>query len=188
MRQKQECHGARLRLHGRTVLGALVVASASLGACSDNHGDDSAELQAILHDGELPAAVRNALMAATPAKPGTGSAGTGPAMTGAGGSMTGAAGAAMGAGGSTGAAGAPIPGTGTAGKIGSVGSGGSGFGGAGGGFAGSGGPGGMGGPPSRNLPSEAQGFWRFDDCNMTRTELQDSSFNNQPANRSVTAF
>src|SRR5262249_32623029 len=45
----------------------------------------------------------------------------------------------------------------------------------------------MSGPP-RNFPAEAQGFWRFDDCNMTRTDLNDSSFNNHPANRSVTAF
>ena len=30
--------------------------------------------------------------------------------------------------------------------------------------------------PTRNFPGEAQGFWRFDDCNMDRTELFDSSF------------
>ena len=36
---------------------------------------------------------------------------------------------------------------------------------------------------------EAQGFWRFDDCNMDRTELFDSSFfGNHTAFRSVTAF
>ena len=43
--------------------------------------------------------------------------------------------------------------------------------------------------PTRNLPAEAQGFWRFDDCNMNRTELFDSSFfGNHTAFRSVTAF
>ena len=49
---------------------------------------------------------------------------------------------------------------------------------------------GMGDPgPTRNFPGEAQGFWRFDDCNMDRTELFDSSFfGNHTAFRSVTAF
>ena len=43
--------------------------------------------------------------------------------------------------------------------------------------------------PTRNLPGEAQGFWRFDDCNMDRTELFDSSFfGGHTAFRSVTAF
>ncbi len=43
--------------------------------------------------------------------------------------------------------------------------------------------------PTRNLPGEAQGFWRFDDCNMDRTELLDSSFfGGHTAYRSVTAF
>ena len=48
----------------------------------------------------------------------------------------------------------------------------------------------MGGPgPTRNLPGQAQGFWRFDDCNMDRTELADNSFSgNHTAFRSVTAF
>ncbi|HZY08107.1 MAG TPA: LamG domain-containing protein, partial [Ilumatobacteraceae bacterium] len=42
--------------------------------------------------------------------------------------------------------------------------------------------------PTRNFPAEAQGFWRFDDCNMDRTELGDSSFFGHTAFRSVTAF
>ena len=43
--------------------------------------------------------------------------------------------------------------------------------------------------PTRSFPGEAQGFWRFDDCNMDRTELFDSSFfGNHTAFRSVTAF
>ena len=47
----------------------------------------------------------------------------------------------------------------------------------------------MGPGPTRNFPGEAQGFWRFDDCNMDRTELVDSSFSgNHTAFRSVTAF
>jgi hypothetical protein len=185
MKPKQDCHGARRRLHGRAVLGALVLASASLGACGDYHGDDSAELQSILRDGDLTQVtevMRSALSAApAPAKPGTGSAGTSGGMTGTGGStMTGAAGSMMGAGGTTGTAGTGVPGPGTAGTIGAGGKGGP-------GTAGTFGTGGMSGPP-RNFPAEAQGFWRFDDCNMTRTELVDSSFNNHTANRSVTAF
>jgi hypothetical protein len=43
--------------------------------------------------------------------------------------------------------------------------------------------------PTRNFPGEAQAFWRFDDCNMGRTELGDSTFfGNHTAFRSVTAF
>jgi hypothetical protein len=87
----------------------------------------------------------------------------------------GATGAGMGAGGPTGftgAAGQGPPPTGAAG--------------ASSGTAGSG----MGGPgPTRSFPGQAQGFWRFDDCNMSRTELADSTFGgNHTAFRSVTAF
>jgi hypothetical protein len=33
-----------------------------------------------------------------------------------------------------------------------------------------------GGGPTRSFPGQAQGFWRFDDGNMNRTELGDSTF------------
>jgi len=156
MKLKQECHGPRRRLHSRALLGSLVLASASLSACGDNHGEDSAELQAILQDGELTQVMSSALMAASP--PSTGTAGTGGATTG--------------AGRPPGAAGKGGPGTGSAGM--------------GGGAAGTG----MGGSgPTRSFPGQAQGFWRFDDCNMSRTELADSTFGgNHTAFRSVTAF
>src|SRR4051794_37882292 len=49
MKPKQEWH----RLPSGALLGSLVLASAGLGACGDDHGDDSADLQAILHDGDL---------------------------------------------------------------------------------------------------------------------------------------
>ena len=88
--------------------------------------------------------------------------------------------AATGTGGTTGAAGRGMAGSsGSAGTTGSAGTG----------TIDGGGAGGMTDPgPTRNLPGEAQGFWRFDDCNMDRTELQDSSFNFHTAFRSVTAF
>src|SRR5262245_56560435 len=141
MNLKRECHGRR-RLHSsRALLASLALASASLNACGDNHGDDSAELQAILKDGDLTEVMRGMLM-----DPTTGSGGT-----------TGAAGrGGPGTAGSFGAAGS-MSGPGTAGS----------FGGGGTGMI----PG-----PTRNFPGEAQGFWRFDDCFMERTELGDSSF------------
>jgi hypothetical protein len=195
MKLKQECHGARGGLHARALLCSLVLASASLAACSDNHGEDSPELQAILHDGELTQFMSSALMAA-PGKPGTGTGGT----TGAAGT-TGSAGAStMGA---AGAAGTGVTGPGAAGTVGAAGTGfpgpgaaGTGFPGPGTGTAGTGmGPGiagsfGTGGTgPTRSFPGEAQAFWRFDDCNMNRTELGDSSFfGGHTAFRSVTAF
>jgi Concanavalin A-like lectin/glucanases superfamily len=164
MNLKQECHGGRRRLHNRALLGSLVLASASLSACGDSQGEDSADLQAILHDGDLTQVVRS-MLTAPPPEPGTGTAGTGGTMTGDSGT-TGVDGG-----------GAPDPGT-----AGSVGTGGIGMGGIGG--TGMGGPG-----PTRSFPRDAQGFWRFDDCNMDRTELRDStSFGNHTAFRSVTAF
>ena len=164
MNLKQECHGGRRRLHSRAFLGSLVLASASLTACGDNQGDDSADLQAILHDGDLTQVMRSMLMAA-PSQPGTGTAG---------------------AGGTTGSSGPGGPGMGAAGSFGGGGIGGPGFGGSFG-TAGIGG-GGMGGP-TRSFPGQAQAFWRFDDCNMNRTELGDSTFSgNHTAFRSVTAF
>src|SRR4051812_47673168 len=103
MKPKQECHGARRRLHRSALVSSLVLASAGLGACGDDHGDDSAELQAILRDGDLTQLMRGMLMEA-PAAPGTGTAGTSGAMSG--------------AGGTTGAGGSGAPGTGIAGSFG----------------------------------------------------------------------
>ena len=189
MKLQQECYGARRRLHCRALLGSLVLASASLTACGDDQGVDSADLQAILHDGDLTQIMRGMLM-----PPPTGTAGT-TGTAGASGTagVSGAAGRGMGTGiaGSSGVAGR---GTGIAGSSGVAGSGmgtgiaGSGGSGMGTGIAGTGGSG-MDPGPTRSFPGEAQGFWRFDDCNMDRTELFDSSFfGNHTAFRSVTAF
>src|SRR6478736_2211934 len=99
----------------------------------------------------------------------------------------------VGTGGSIGTGGSVGTGPGMAGRgsAGTTGSGGITMVGVGGtsvtGFGGAGGTGGT--APTRNLPGEAQGFWRFDDCNMDRTELFDSSFiGGHTAYRSVTAF
>jgi hypothetical protein len=186
MNLKQESHAGRRRLHGRTLLASLVLASSGLFACADNEGEDSPDLQAILHDGDLTE-LMTGMLTAPPVPPGTDPAGTGGTMSGGtGGTMSG------GTGGMTGAvdAGPPIPGT-----AGSSGAGGaSGFGGKGPppppiGSGGRGGPtdGGSGGP-TRNFPRGAQGLWRFDDCNMGRTELGDSAFSGHTAFRAVTAF
>lgn len=158
---KQERHDERRGLMSRALLGSLVLASAGLGACSDYDGSESAELQAILRDGELTQAMRNALT--TPDAPPD-----------------------AGAGGTTGSAGRGGPGMVGGGPGGPVGPGGRDAG--AGGSSGTGGSGGTGGP-TRNFPGQAQGFWRFDDCNMERTELGDSSFSGgHTAYRSVTAF
>jgi len=172
MNPKQGCHGARRRLHGCALLGSLALASTSLSACGDHQGDDSPGLQAILHDGELTQVMRGMLTG--PPQPGPGAAGTGGTMSG--------------AGGAPGATGSVGPGKGAAGSFGAGGFGGPGFGGSfGTGGIGVGGNG-MGGP-SRSFPGQAQGFWRFDDCNMNRTELSDSTFSgNHTAFRSPTAF
>jgi hypothetical protein len=158
MKLKQDCKRARRRrLHSRALLGSLVLASASFSACGDDNGSDSAELQAILQDGDLTQIMRS-MLTTDPAAPST--TGTG-----------GTTGAAPGRGGSSGSAGA----AGTMASAGSVGTG--------------SGTGGATDPvPNRNLPFESQGFWRFDDCNMDRTELQDSAFNFHTAFRSTTAF
>jgi hypothetical protein len=122
MKLKQERHNVSRRLRSGALLGSLVLASAGLGACGDDQAEDSSELQAVLHDGELTPFMSSALLAA-PSNPG-------PAGTG------------------------------------------------------------MSGPSvsTRNLPGDAQGFWQFDDCNMSRTELIDSSVSGgHTAFRSVTA-
>ncbi len=62
MKPKQECHEGRRRLHSRALLGSLVLASAGLSACGDDQGVDSADLQAILHDGDLTEIMRSMLV------------------------------------------------------------------------------------------------------------------------------
>ena len=115
MKPKQECHGARRRLHSRALLGSLVLASASLSACGDDHGEDSADLQAILHDGDLTEIMRSMLMDAAHRRwRGTSGGTTGAAGSGARARAPGARPARPGAG---------IPGTGIAGSIGSAGTG-----------------------------------------------------------------
>lgn len=166
MNLKQESQRASRRLQGRALVGSLVLASASLAACGDDHGVESADLQAILRDGDLTQLMRSTLMQPPPPA-GTGAAGTS-------GSMVGTAG-------TTGTAGRGGPGmggqgTGVAGTTGAAGTG-------VGNMGGTGNPG-----PVRNFPAEAQGFWRFDDCSMERTELGDSTFFGHTAYRSVTAF
>ena len=171
MKPKQECHGARRRLHSRALLGSLVLASASLSACGDDHGEDSAELQAILHDGDLTQVMRSMLMTPPPRRAGTGTAGTDGGMA----ARQRARARAR-------------PGTrqrpGRASRARRRGRARHGHRGRGPGTGGTGGPG-----PTRSFPGQAQGFWRFDDCNMDRTELCDSTFfGNHTAFRSVTAF
>ena len=195
MNPTQERREARRRLHGRALIGSLVLASASLGACADDRGEDSAELQAILQDGDLTQLMRTALTAAPPS-PVTGTAGA----SGGGGGVVGVVGVGVGVGttGPTGTttgvgAGTAAPGTRSptdAGIPGFPGAGGTGVpimgtgGSIGGGDSGVGGSG-----TTRSFPGEAQGFWRFDDCDMGRTELRDSTFSgNHTAFRSVTAF
>lgn len=132
-----------------------------LGCVSDKDvGDqDQNELNAILKDGDLTLLTRSALMPATP--PST------PAM-GAGGAIV--MGGFAGAGGATQQDGGAAGATGTGGVI--I------IGGSGGRMVGDGGMG--------NFPGQStQGLWTFDDCNMFRTDLQDSSFFGHTAFRSV---
>ncbi len=176
MSMNRTCLTSR-RLGRSVLLTSLAAASASLSACGDNHGEDSADLQAILRDGDLTQITRSMLTA------GGGTAGGGGPVGGAGGAV--ATGGRSGAGGSIGmGSSGGIPGmTGTGGRPssggrGGFGSGGFGMGGAGGDMV-----------PGRSFPGEAQGFWRFDDCGMDRTELSDSSFfGGHTAYRAVTAF
>ena len=156
-------------------LGTLAIASSGFVACSNStDGEDDADLNAILKDGDL-----GVLGSTTRALSLTGAAGSsaGPAarpapppMTGAAGATTGAAGSSPSgaAGDATGAAGSF--GTGTGGKF----------------MTGTAGAGG-GGPFPGPFPQSAQGFWHFDDCNASRTDLTDSSFNSHTAFRAVSA-
>jgi hypothetical protein len=179
MKAKPEFHGVRRRRSSGALLGSLLLASAGLAACGDYHGEESPELQAILDDGDLGdlMARSSALSTPTPGAPrpgtgsgtgaGTGAAGTSPAMVGAAGTSGSAVGFAGSGGPSTGKAGSgPFP-TGMAGSFGV--------------------DGGVG--PTRSFPGQAMAFWRFDDCNMNRTELGDSTFGGgHTAFRSVSAF
>ena len=94
MNLNQRCKGRR-QPHNRARLASLslLLASASLGACGGSDGDDSAELQAILRDGDLTEVMRSMLTEAPAPKPDTGVAGGRGDMTGVGGttgSLTGA--------------------------------------------------------------------------------------------------
>jgi len=152
-------------------LGTLALASSGFVACSNStDGEDNADLNAILKDGDLGLLTSRALNVTGAAGSSAGPAArpVPPPMTGAAGATTGAAGASM-----TGAAGDA---TGTGGSIG-TGTGGkimTGTAGAGGGFQGP-------------FPQSAQGLWHFDDCNSGRTDLTDSSFNFHTAFRAVSA-
>jgi hypothetical protein len=157
------------------LIGSLVLAATSLAACGDDHGEDSAELQALLQDGDLTQVKSN--MAAAGSGAANGVTDAGPAAAGGRGGAPASSGGSLGTGGRQGlggsfATGGAFP---TGGK--SPGTGGIGMGGAGG------------SGPNRSFPGQAQGFWRFDDCNMGRTELVDSTFGGgHTAFRSVTAF
>lgn len=159
-------HGKR-RLGSHGLLASLALVSASLSACGDNKGEDRADLQDILRDGDLTHLTRS-MLTAGPEGTGTGTTGTSGAGDAAG---VPGPGTGMGAGGAT-----PIGGRGIGGSFGT------------GGLTSGGAGGGGGTGPTRSFPGEAQGFWRFDDCNMGRTELADATFGNHTAFRGVTAF
>ncbi len=149
-----------------------------LGCASDKDvgEQDQNELNAILKDGDLTVLTRSALMPATP--PG------GIPVMGAGGAIIiggvgGAGGSNFGVGGaiSVGTGGAPQQ-DGGAGNMGTAGQFGTGGRGTGGFFPGDGGMG--------NFPGQStQGLWKFDDCTMFRTDLQDSTGFGHTAFRSV---
>jgi hypothetical protein len=90
------------------------------------------------------------------------------------------AGSAGGGGGATGVGGSTGQGGSMAGDGGPMG----GDGGGGSPDGGMGGIGGVGGFPGQ-FPQSGQGLWMFDDCNASRTELGDSTFNGHTAFRSV---
>ena len=190
---------------GSAVVPQLLVLSGVLtvAGCLDNNAEPGKEkvdvaLAALMEDGTLPASMQGGMVPSelpprfcgdngfrfpfpgdgsdggvivSPPSPmsGSGSSGTaipgaknagvpapGP-MTGAGGSTSGAAGSSSGTGGST----------------------------AGGGMGGGGGSGDPDGGVSASCDGVPIGFWRFDDCNTERTDLQDSSFQGHTAFRNV---
>jgi hypothetical protein len=148
-------------------LGTIALASSGFVACSNSSdGEDNADLNAILKDGDLGLIGRTSSALSLGGAGGSGAAPAAPPVPP---PMTGAAGASM-----TGAAGATA--TGTAGSI-ATGTGGKSMTGAAG----------AGGGPFGQFPQSGQGFWRFDDCNSSRTDLQDSSFNFHTAFRAVSA-
>ncbi len=166
-------------------LGTIAIAACGFAACSTNDGENRDDLNAILQDGELGALVPTRSALSVTGVAGSGGATGGvrpppPPLTGAGGSIgpTGAAGATTGAAGATGVAGMFTTGAGGAVPVDG------GFGG-GGPMTGKGGSGG--GSPLGPFPQSAQGLWRFEDCNSSRTDLTDSSFNGHTAFRSVSA-
>src|SRR5262245_14852007 len=81
MKSPQERHQGRRRLHSRALLGSLVLVSLGLGACGDDQGDESAELQSILRDGDLTNIMRSMLLSPPPPMTGTGGSRGGPAGT-----------------------------------------------------------------------------------------------------------
>jgi Concanavalin A-like lectin/glucanases superfamily len=164
------------------ILGTMAIASTGLIGCNGNDGEDNADLNAILKDGDLTLLNRGALslgaaganvapraaIVPVPLPARTGAAGTAPNPTGAAGAMAA----------SDGGAGVTFDGGGAAGTFGTGTAGVKGFGGdMGGGGAGPIGP----------FPQSGQGLWQFDDCSAARTDLGDSSFNGHTAFRAVSA-
>jgi Concanavalin A-like lectin/glucanases superfamily len=145
----------------RAFLSAIAVAFTGLVACQSNDGEERADLNAILEDGDLNLVIRGPLSVGGTG--GAGAGGSGPIDGGGPGGGTPDAGVA----GAVGTDG-PFPGPG---------------GGPGRGDGGFGDDGGIRQP----FPQFVQGLWQFDDCNSFRTDLNDSSFNFHPAFRSVSA-
>jgi hypothetical protein len=160
------------------LLGTIAIASSGFVACSNgNDGEDNAELNAILKDGDL-GPIGRTMSALSLSSGAAGSAAPAPLPP---------PPPPMGAGGTTGAAGTP-----GAGGSSIAGSGGSIMTGPDGGITMTG----MGGKPMTGIagaggggpfPQSGQGFWHFDDCNSGRTDLSDSSFNRHTAFRAVSA-
>jgi len=146
MKLKQECHGPRRRLHSRALLGSLVLASASLSACVTITAKIAPRLQAILQDGELTQVMRQRAHGRRPRQARARRAQAAPQPAPA-------------------ARRAPPARPGRAARVRAPRNG---------GRRGRDWHGRLG--PTRSFPGQAQGFWRFDDCNMSRTELADSTF------------
>ncbi len=171
-----------LRRSKRRLVSTLVLTSAGLAACTSG-GENRADLDAILADGDLSLLMRSALkedgMGGAGGSTTGGSPDGGLPGSGAGGIAGGAAGAGFAGQGFAGAG--PVPGpiiTGAGGRFMT------GFAGTTG-IAGFSGAGGAGGGGIDNFPFAAQGLWQFDDCNSFRTDLTDATFNGHSAFRSV---